>query len=296
MSRNLFIVANPKSGTHKLEDILHELVAFLDSLEEIEYEVYLTSKKRNAWKTVETNFTESFTDLVIIGGDGTINEAINGLKFNVPVSIIPNGTGNDFVKNINIGTSLEDYLEVILNGTSMTIDLGLCNGRKFINGVGVGFDGQIVADMQHKKSWLKGPAKYYYFVLRILASYKARKFKFVRDKSIREKDLILLCVANGTTFGGSFKLTPDAKLNDTVLDVCEIGNISPMKRFANIHRLKNGTHSQIKEVTIHNVQQLRIEANPELHAHIDGEYFGNPPFDFRILPNALKIRVKGSSK
>jgi len=291
LTRNLFIVANPKSGSEKLEDILNEFLEHLDA-EEINYEVFLTSKKHNAWKIVEQNFNERFTDLVVIGGDGTINEAINGLKYDVPVSIIPNGTGNDFVKNINIGTSLHDYIDVIKNGKIHTIDLGLCNSRKFINGVGVGFDGQIVADMLQKKSFLRGPAKYYYFVLRILATYKARKFRFIRDKSPREKDLILLCVANGTTFGGSFKLTPEAQLDDTVLDVCEIGNISPMKRFANIHRLQSGSHNALKEVELHNCQYLKIEENPALHAHIDGEYFGQPPFEFRVLPNALKIRVK----
>ncbi len=290
MIRKLFIIANPKTGTQKLQDILRELIEVLEA-RDLEYAVFMTTKQQNAWKLTDKNLDESYSDLVIIGGDGTINEAINGMKFNIPISIIPNGTGNDFIKNINIGKSLDDYLDVIVNGKAMTIDLGICNGRKFINGVGVGFDGQITADMDSKKSILKGPAKYYYFVLRILATYKARRFKFTRDKSVREKDLILLCIANGTTFGGSFKLTPDAKINDTVLDVCEIGKISGLKRFANIHRLKEGSHHKLKEVKLHNAQRVTIEANPHLNAHIDGEYFGQPPFDIRVLPNALKVRV-----
>jgi len=291
LTRKIFIVANPKTGTKKLEDILQELIEFLES-HDLEYNVFMTTRKQNAWMIVEKNLDDTYTDLLVIGGDGTINESINGLKHNIPLSIIPNGTGNDFVKMLNIGNSLDDYLDVIANGKTMTIDLGVCNNRKFINGVGVGFDGQITADMESKKSILKGPVKYYYFVLRILATYKARRFRFVKDKSQREKDLILLCVANGSTFGGSFKLTPDAKINDTVLDVCEVGKINPIKRFANIHRLKSGSHGKLKEVAIYNAQHVHIEANPDLHAHIDGEYFGQPPFDIRVSPNAMKIRVK----
>lgn len=290
MKRLFFVVANPASGSTGLEDILNDVIDFLND-KKYKYEVFLTTKKHNAWKTVEKNFDPSFTDLLIIGGDGTINEAINGLKYDVPVSIIPNGTGNDFVKNYPVGKSTYDYLKVLDKGAIHTIDLGLCNGRKFVNGVGIGFDGQIVADMLRKKSFLKGPTKYYYYVLRILASYKARRFKFVQDKSTYEKDLILLCVANGTTFGGSFKLTPDAEINDTILDVCEIGKISGLRRFLNIHRLKEGTHDRLPEVKLSRCKHLTVDENPHLEAHIDGEYFGHPPFEFGVLPNALRIRM-----
>ncbi|MEQ8470339.1 MAG: diacylglycerol kinase family lipid kinase [Marinoscillum sp.] len=294
MKRNLFIVANPATRTKRLEFILKEMMDFC-AARAYKFDIYLTAQSQNAWKTVEKHFNETYTDLVIIGGDGTINEAVNGLKFDVPVSIIPNGTGNDFVKMLNIGQSIEEQIQVIRNGKIKTIDLGVCNGRKFANGVGIGFDGQIVADMQNKKSILRGPAKYYFYVLRILATYKTRKFRYNRDKSLRQKDLILLCVANGSTFGGSFKLTPDAELNDNMLDLCEIGQISGLHRFLNIHRLQNGSHKTLKAVNISQCRHITIDENPDLHAHIDGEYLGNPPFDIRILPNALKIRVKADS-
>ncbi|MEQ9302482.1 MAG: diacylglycerol kinase family lipid kinase [Marinoscillum sp.] len=291
MKRNLFIVANPSTRTKRLEFILKELMDFC-SARSYKFDVYLTAQSQNAWKTVEKHFSEKYTELVIIGGDGTINEAINGLKFDVPVSIIPNGTGNDFVKMLNIGKTLEDHIQVIRNGVVRKIDLGICNGRKFVNGVGIGFDGQIVADMQNKKSILSGPAKYYYYVLRILATYKTRRFRYNRDKSLRQKDLILLCVANGSTFGGSFKLTPDAELFDNMLDICEIGKISGFSRFMNLRRLHNGSHKALKAVNITQCRHIRVDDNPDLHAHIDGEYFGNPPFDIHILPNALKIKTK----
>lgn len=291
MTRRLFIVANPATGTKKLEYILRELMDFCVA-RDFDFEVFLTAASQNAWLTVEKHLDETYTDLIVVGGDGTVNEAINGLKYPIPVTIIPNGSGNDFVKNIDIGEELEDHIQIIRSGKVRTIDLGICNGRKFINGIGVGFDGQIVADMQHKKSLLKGPAKYYYFVLRILASYKSRSFRFTQDKHLQQKDLILMTIANGTTFGGRFKLTPDAEINDNILDVCEIGKINGLRRFMNIRRLKEGTHNILSEVKFSRCQHLHIDENPNLQAHIDGEYFGNPPFQIGVLPNALKIRVK----
>lgn len=291
MNRRLFIVANPASGSRKLEKILRELVDFC-AARQLKYDVFLTAQSQNGWKTVATYLDQTYTDLVIVGGDGTINECVNGLSHDIPVAIIPSGTGNDFSKTLNIGNCLEDYMQTMETGSIKTIDLGVCNGRKFVNGVGVGFDGQIVADMLNRKSIFKGAAKYYYYVLRILASYKARNFHFRVEKEAKKKDLILLCIANGTTFGGSFKLTPHADTADGLLDVCEIGNISGFKRFMNIHRLQSGSHDALKEVELYQTATFRIEENPHLEAHIDGEYFEHPPFEFSVLPKALQIRVK----
>lgn len=291
MKRNFFVVANPASGTRKVESTLRELVDYFAS-KQYPYDVFLTAKSQNAWKTVAENFTEKYTDLVVLGGDGTINEAINGLKYDCPVSIIPCGSGNDFCKNIDIGETIEEQIQNIDHGLPLKIDLGECNGRKFINGVGIGFDGQIVADIQNRRSLLKGPAKYYYFVLRILASYRARLFDYTIDDLKLKKHLILLCIGNGTTFGGSFRLIPDSSLIDGKLDICAIGKVSPLRRFLNIHRLQKGSHGVLKEVTFHQATSLKIAKNPALFAHIDGEFFGNPPFAIKVLPNALTIRVR----
>lgn len=291
MRRNLFIVANPASGTNKVEEVLRELIDFIVS-KNFNFEVFLTSKKHNAWETVEKNMDASFTDLVILGGDGTVNEAVNGLTYDIPVTIIPTGTGNDFVKMLNIGHSLEEHLRVIDKGKTIQVDVGVCNGRKFMNGMGMGFDGQIVADMQVRKTILRGFAKYYYFVLRILATYKARSFNYSVGKKKYQNDLILLCVANGSTFGGGFNLTPHADLQDGLLEVCEIKKLSGLMRFLNILRLRNGTHGALKAVGFYQTDKVVVEANTAIASHIDGEFFGNPPFEFSILPNSLSIRVK----
>lgn len=292
MKRKFFVVGNPGSRPKSLEYILRELLDYF-AAKQYGYEVFLTALSKNAWKTVESHLDQSFTDLLVIGGDGTINEAVNGLKHAIPVSIIPNGTGNDFVKNLDIGHTLEDYIQVIDHGVIRKVDLGVCNGRRFVNGVGVGFDGQIVLNMQENKTtFLRGPLRYYYFVLGILATYRSRAFAFTKDTNAGQKDMILFCVANGTTFGGSFKLAPGAQIDDGLLNVCEIGRINWMKRFFNIYRLKKGTHGALKEVMLSTCTHASLEGNPDLHAHIDGEYFGQPPFEFGILPGALSVRVR----
>ena len=291
MKRKIFVVANPGAGTKRIENVLRELVDYSSS-KGYDYDVFLTAKSRNATKTVRDNFEESHSDLVILGGDGTINEAINGLVYDRPVGIIPCGSANDFVKNIHIGKETEEQIHTALNGKKIRIDIGLCNKRKFVNGVGIGFDGQIVHNLIHSKTRVKGPLKYYFNVLKILASYRAKSTGYKIGREDYTKDLILLTIGNGTTFGGSFKLMPNAKIDDGLLDICAIGKIPGLIRFFHIPKLKGGTHIHLKQVDIYQSKSVKIEEQPLLKAHIDGEYLGHPPFNIKMLPLALTIRVK----
>ncbi len=292
MPRKLLIVNNPTSGGRKKNiQVLRELNTFL-SENNLNAIFQPTNANSNAWETIESQLDDTFTDLIVVGGDGTINEAVNGLKFDIPMTIIPAGTGNDFVKNVPIGKTLFEQMKVLTRNKIKKVDLGICNGRKFANGIGIGFDGQIVEDMNGKKvPVLKGHGKYMYHVLQILASYKERRFNYSQDGEDFEKSLILMTVGNGTTYGGGFKLMPEAKVDDGLLDVCTIGPTSPAKRFLNINKLSNGTHGSMKEVDFHLVKSVSIQENPLLFAHADGEQIGKPPFDIKVLPSALKLRI-----
>ena len=260
--------------------------------QEISHLIADTRQTRNATKTVKGLLDASFTDLIIIGGDGTINEAINGLQYDIPVGIIPAGTGDDFVKMVDLGKTLDLQIHHALHGPVRKIDLGVCNERKFINGIGIGFDGQIVEDMIAKRvPLLKGHTAYYYHVLRILGGYREKSFAYQLDDEAHAKELILLTIGNGSTFGGGFKLMPNAKIDDGLLEVCEIGKLSGVRRFLNIHKLSNGSHDSLSMVTLSQARRVQVAENPLLFGHIDGERLGNPPFDIRVLPQALQLRT-----
>lgn len=294
MDRKAFVVANRFAGNKRIRTVLSELSPFLQA-KEIPFEIFDTDQEGNAKDTVAKNLSEEFTELIIAGGDGTLNEAVNGLKRDIPVSIIPAGTGNDFVKNVNLGKSRQQQFETAVEGNERKIDLGKCNDRIFLNGIGIGFDGQIVEDMVSKRvPLLSGHTAYYYHVLRILGGYKARSFSYHLDKEGFQKDLILLTIGNGTTFGGGFKLMPKAKIDDGLLEICEIGNLSPVKRFLNIHRLSNGTHEELSVVKLSQAKKVSVQENEFLFAHIDGERIGQPPFSIEILPKAMRLRVASS--
>lgn len=292
MKRRALIIHNPYSGRSKSKNVLEKLIPRLE-VAGVEYELLETKLETEPSTYIQPRVDKSITDVIAIGGDGTLNHVLNGIHdCNVTLNIIPSGTGNDFVKNIDIGKSFKEQIDTILDGKEISIDVGICNKRFFLNGVGLGFDGQIVSDMLKKKSWLSGHAKYYYFVMRILSTFKSISLKLVIDSNQFNKNLILLTVANGTTFGGGFKLAPDADVSDGLLDVCIIGDISPFKRFLNIHRLSKGTHTKLNQVEMYKTKSVTIGPNPFIIGHIDGEFLGNPPFHIKSLPAYLKIRVR----
>lgn len=284
------IVSNPTSGgRRKNQKTLRSLVSFLEQ-KSLNYELKTTQKKGDGTRIVSES--QDIDHLVVVGGDGTINESINGLSNDIPVSIVPAGTGNDFVKNVPLKKSLDDQFDRILNGNDWKIDLGECNGRKFVNGIGIGFDGQIVEDMQTRQvPLLKGHAKYYYHVLTILASYRDRPYQFELDRRPGKERLILMTIGNGTTFGGGFKLMPNAQLDDGLLEVCTIGPIGALRRFLNISKLSSGSHGRLDEVEFHQAKEIRVEASSMLYAHMDGEAIGLPPFDVKVLPGAMTLKV-----
>ncbi|MEL6559077.1 MAG: diacylglycerol kinase family protein [Bacteroidota bacterium] len=233
------------------------------------------------------------SNVIVIGGDGTFYDVVNAIKnLKIPLSFLPAGTGNDFVKMLDIGSNEQETFDTAINGKTMQIDAGDCNGKIFLNGVGIGFDGQIVAAMQNKKKWLSGQAAYYYEVLRILSTYQDKPFHFSLDSTEFTKNLILLTIGNGSTFGGGFKLTPHANISDGLLDICEIGKISPLNRYLNLPKLQNGTHHKMSAVNMHQAKEITIEENNNLNAHIDGEYLGTPPFRIKVLPAYLCVKVK----
>ncbi len=289
-ARQILVICNPTAGKGRSRKILPRLKAFLES-KKVDFDLIETSAAKNA-SVVLQEYDKPFTEVIVLGGDGTLNEVVNGLKSSVPIGVIPGGTGNDYTKNLCLGKSLREVFDTALSGRLKAVDVGRCNDRLFLNGVGIGFDGQVARHAEESDIWLSGWPEYYYHVLRNLAFFDTVPLQFELDGRSTQEPLFLLTVAKGTTFGGSFKLTPNAQLDDGHLTICKISRISVLKRLLNIHRLKSGSHGLLPEVEIIQAKKFKVGACPDAEAHLDGEYIGHPPFDFEVLPRHLNIRVK----
>lgn len=234
----------------------------------------------------------SINEVFVMGGDGTLNYVVNEIQGrNLPISIVSNGTGNDSVKSLHGVLNFEKQVDIALNGIIRKFDLGICNGRYFVNGVGIGFDGEVVKEMVERGNKRGTHLDYLLTVLRIVAGFKEKVLKFSLDGVSYQKKILIMTISNGTTFGGGFIINPFAKTNDGLLDVCIINEIASLKRFWHLPKLKTGVHHKMKETEFHLASTISIEATDQLVAHLDGEYIGHPPFEISIEKEALLIRT-----
>ncbi len=289
--RTVLLVINPAAGKSKPGK---KLMVIEKALEEknIDFRRFYTETDGKSRLRKEIISNPEITDIFVIGGDGTLNYAVNELRGrNIPVSILSSGTGNDAVKSLHGVREFHSQLEIALDGRVKTFDLGKCNERLFVNGVGIGFDGEVVNHMVKKGQKSGNSLTYFMTVLRIIAGYKEKTMLFEINGKTYEKKLFLMTVSNGSTFGGNFLINPFAKTDDGLLDICMIGEISVMQRFIHLPKMKKGKHVKLDFTEFHTCKKVYFHAHPEISAHLDGELIGHPPFDIRLAVEKLYLRV-----
>lgn len=289
--RYILIVINPAAGRSSYDKRLNLLERKLNEAS-INFEHYFTEHGNVGNLASKIAENPAITEVFVMGGDGTLNYVVNEIHgMNLPISIVSNGTGNDSVKSIHGVLDFDKQVEIAIHGIVRKFDLGRCNERYFVNGVGIGFDGEVVKEMVERGDKQGSHMDYLLTVLRIVAGFKEQKLQFSMDGLSFEKKILLMTISNGTTFGGGFIINPKAKTNDGLLDVCIINEISSIKRFWHLPKLKTGAHYKMKETEFHLASELKIEQTDQLVAHLDGEYLGHPPFNISIEKEALLVRT-----
>ena len=289
--RNILIVINPAAGRSSYEKRLQLLE---DRLKETkaDYELFFTEHDDTGKLEKVIDGDSSIDEVFVMGGDGTLNYVVNEIQgSNLPISIVSNGTGNDSVKSIHGELNFERQVDIALNGIVRKFDLGICNGRYFVNGVGIGFDGEVVKEMVERGNKRGTHIDYLLTVLRIVAGFKEKTLHFSMDGNRFQRKILIFTISNGTTFGGGFIINPFARTNDGLLDVCILNEITPIKRFWHLPKLKTGAHHKIKEAEFHLATNISIDATDQLVAHLDGEFIGHPPFEISIEKETLLVRT-----
>lgn len=233
------------------------------------------------------------TEIWVSGGDGTLHLFINSLPqtmWHLPVAVIPSGTGNDFVKNYVGKPVLENCLDIALNGIDQPVDVWQCNNRLFIHGFGVGFDGRIVESMLQSPSWFSGFFAYYYHVIKHLFTYREQEFTLTANGKTISFPCFMVTIANSTTFGGGFKITPKAIITDGLLDVCAINKVSIIKRGRCLKMVEKGTHLHLPVLNYFTTDRVGLKLPQTMPAHIDGELFYDDYFE--ITPFIQKLHIK----
>ena len=280
MKENILIICNPSSGKGNGGKVLSSYEAYL-SLHNINFTTYKMEYPSNLL---------NYTCMVIIGGDGSINHTLNHYKdIPIPIAVIKGGTGNDYA-TLHLGkASLEMQFKNTLSPNSLWVDAGTCNDKIFINGVGIGFDGWVVKKNIGKR-FFTGIAAYYSTILSLLLFYKESETTFETKQGKQSAVSFMFTIAKSKTYGGGFRVAPNAHPSNGLFDFVQIAEIGLFNRLRYLPVIEKGNHLHLNFVQYHQTNHVHIEAKHPLQAHLDGEWMEASQFKINLLPS--KYRVK----
>jgi diacylglycerol kinase (ATP) len=297
-------ILNPVAGRGKA---YHAIKKIRSSLREliVNHKISITDAPNHATELAKESASDHEV-VVAVGGDGTINEVMNGLVGQKKtLGILPLGSGNDFAKAANIPTSIHDAINIILKNKKKNIDIGRINikekfdkdfstqnGRYFINGIGIGFDAKVAFESSNIK-FLRGLPLYIVSVIKALSGYQTPNFKLELDYNKFSGNYFLIAIGNGKSAGGGFYLTPDAKLDDNEFDVCYVDDVNLLEIIKFFPSVLKGSHGRYSKVHFQKAKKITVESPETFFVHADGEIVGNniEKIEVLIIPKELEVIV-----
>lgn len=287
------IIYNPTAGR---ESFMKDLPMVLQRFEEAGYETsaHATTGEGDATKAAEYAVERRFDIVVIVGGDGTINEAIQGIagaSERPNVGIIPAGTTNDFARALMIPRDTEKAVDIILDNHQKSLDVGKVNHKYFINIAGGGDLTELTYDVPSKLKTVLGQLAYYIKGIEMLPSLKPQRTKIEYDGEVFEDEIMLFLVANTNSVGGFEKLAPDAKLNDGYFDLIILRKVN-LAEFIRLATLAlRGAHLKDENVIYTKAKRIIVTPQNKMQLNIDGEYGGLLPGEFSNLKQHVNFFV-----
>ncbi len=301
----ILLVVNPT----RRADALKQLAALEKSLKKLDvrYDVRFTERKGHATTLARQGVAEGYETVVAVGGDGTVNEVVNGVVGSpAAVFSLPLGAGNDFLRSLGMWTR-EEACRVLAEGGVESIDAGLADyedeagerrQRYYAVLADVGLGSEVVRNTPRRfRHAMGGGLGYVVSIYRtaMLGQGRARRMKVSVDGELRhDEDLLLLEALNGSYAGGGLKVAPKARLDDALLDVFLVRDMSWPKIWALFPRIYRGTHIEHERAEYFQAKEVRVEAEKSTTVSVDGEVIGHTPARFRVVPGALRVRWRES--
>lgn len=276
------VIDNPTAGKkgHKKNIATLERV-FQES--NVDYKIHTTTHKGGGREIVEKLTADGGKDIVVVGGDGTIHEVLNGMKDPTAcrLGIIPSGTGNDFVYTAKIPMDAEEAAKLIVQGETKETDYIEVDDRRCMNICGAGMDVDVLERCERGKG--RGKLKYLKSLLGSLFSYKGCKVTVETEDGTEEKDVLISAACNGKVFGGGIKICMPAEIDDKKLHVvlvdCIGGKIKIIKAFV---QLLKGKITEYAAATVYTCERVKFSFGKMTAFQLDGEIYHGTAFDVKI--------------
>jgi diacylglycerol kinase (ATP) len=306
------ILVNPIAGGGRARGLAPRIEAWL-SAHGVTARLMETGERGHAERLAAAAADLGHARVVAVGGDGTVQEVVNGLLTAArtagpaapTMGIVPAGNGNDLVRDLALPLDPIAALGIALGEATRPIDVAradLSDGRvrHFAVAGGVGFDAQVAAAMYgHRMPWQRGRAGYFLSTLVELGRYRNRRLEITletTDGAVRlERTAFLVAFANGPFYGGGMLICPGAEIGDGLLDLCVAGDLTRLEALRLLPGIYRGAHVGHPKVEFLRARTVRFDGDPGTLAHLDGEPFGSLPLTVTLQPAALHVAVGESA-
>lgn len=300
MSNNLgktLLIVNPVAQSGKSYSAGLIVFDMLTHKFKQDVDVFYTKHKGHACTLASD--AQVYDSVIVVGGDGVVHETVCGLMTLEPkdrpiLGVIPVGSGDDFARSLKMTSNYKKAVKQIMNSNINKVDIGKCNDEYFAETLSFGLDAGIAIDTMHarKKSREKGFKLYFKCgVNRIKNHFEFFKFSAVLDNERKLKGRSLIfAIQNGKTYGGSFKITPKASLDDGVFDICySVGELSRKVALPLFARAAKGKHTSSKHIAFDRASTIEIKLDRIVPAQVDGEELFGAKFTIEVIPMALRV-------
>jgi diacylglycerol kinase (ATP) len=297
------LIVNPAAGAGKTAKRWPKIRQLLKKIG-VRFEHDLTEAPGHAIELAKRAVGKGYRFIVSVGGDGTINEVVNGIYDtgelkDVALGIIGTGTGGDYIRTLGLSRQYTQSCEHLLHPQKIVVDLGMVehtvDGQKrqrlFTNFAGLGFDAEVVKATNLKFKSLGAMPSYLMGLLTTLVCYHNREITLRIDGKEEKRKVCTVIMSNGKYGGGSMFIAPNADLKDGLFDVVIIGDISKPDLLASIPRIYRGTHLTHPKVSLYHAREVEIDTRSSTALQADGELLGEAPARFKVLPSALTILI-----
>jgi len=267
----------------------------------IPFDHVFTERTGHAIELAKEATEAGYEVVVAVGGDGTVNEVVNGIvdeygRGKATLGIICTGTGRDCIRSLDIPNDIGKACKLLSDRNCTNVDIGCSeymndgakNRRYYINTAALGFAASVAERTNHLKKVGK-TIPYLLAFGSVFAVYKAKNMAFDIDGLTRQDRLLLITINNGRYFGGGMKIAPGADTRDGFLDIITVQDVNKLRLLYNFPKLYRGTHVSHPKVGIYKAKCINVQTPQRTLLQLDGEVVGEAPASFSIVPSALKV-------
>lgn len=286
------VILNPAAGRGRGERLLLQIRSRFSGLPHVEFAS--TESSGDEERLAADAIAKGARNIIAVGGDGTCAKIANAILKSgraCRLAVVPAGTGNDFAKTLGVLTlSPGAIAQLVADGESTLIDVGLADGHYFVNTCGFGFDASVLAATK-KVRFLKGDAVYIYSALRQLFSYRGIAISTDGALKTTSERMLMAVASNGQWLGGAFRIAPTASVTDGKLDFCVFGDTNVLGRARRFAGALRGTHLTLPGVTGIKSDSLTLTFSDSPAMEMDGELIQASSRTVKIecVPRALAV-------